>query len=180
MTGVTCENVGMKFAVVLVILSAVMPGQSKLTAVNLLTAADAKEFAGGAEFTREDGAMGSPNIVSVRVQPGDEYSHYLMIYLEPLPAEIKSYPNYVKDRVEQSAAVDNDEEKKFDCSVPGAAASGCKEIKSPFGSFRENQRVAKVVFGKGRNFIRIEMFRDYKADFPAALKLAQKILARLP
>lgn len=174
------ENVCMKLAICLVLLSAVMPGQSKLTAAKLLTDADVKEFTGGAEFKREDEAMGSPNIVYVRVKPGDEISHYLYVYLEPLPAEIKSYPDYVKDRVAQSAAVDNDEEKKFECSVTGAAASGCKEIKSPFGSFRENQRVAKVVFGKGRNFVRLEMFRDYKADFPAALKLAQKILARLP
>lgn len=157
-----------------------MPGQSKLTAARLLTEADVKEFAGGAEFTREDGAMGSPNIVSVRVKPGDEYSHYLMLYLEPLPAEIKSYPDYVKDRVEQSAAPTGEDEKRVDCSLPGAAAAGCKEIKSPFGSFREDQRVAKVAFGKGRNFVRIEMFRDYKADFPAAIKLAQKVLARLP
>ena len=157
-----------------------MAAQSKFTAAKLLTDADVKEFAGGAEFTREDGAMGSPNIVSIRVKPGDEYSHYLTLYLEPLPAEIKSYADYVKDRVAQSAAIDGDDEKKFDCAVTGAAASGCKEIKSPFGSFRENQRVAKVVFGKGRNFVRIEMFRDYKADFPAALQLAQKILARLP
>lgn len=170
----------MKFAISLVLLSAAMPGQNKLTATKLLTDADVKDFAGGAEFTREDGAMGSPNIVSVRVKPGDEFSHYLMLYLEPLPAEIKTYPDYVKDRVEQSAAVLGDEEKKINCNVAGAAASGCKEINSPFGSFRESQHVAKVVFGKGRNFVRIELFRDYKADFPSALKVAEKILARLP
>ena len=163
----------MRFAMMLVLLSAAMPGQSKLTAARLLTDADVKQFAGGAKFTREDGAMGSPNIVSVRVKPGDEYSHYLMVYLEPLPAEIKCYPDYVKDRVEQSAAPIGDEEKKIDYTVTGAAASGCKEISSPFGSFRENQCVAKVVFGKGRKFVRIEMCRDYKADIPAALKLAR-------
>ena len=58
--------------------------------------------------------------------------------------------------------------------------SACLEVNSPMGTFKEGQRMVKILFGKNKAFVKIEGFRDFRADLDAALKLAAKIMAKLP
>lgn len=167
----------MRFAICFVLLSAAMPGQSKLTAAKLLTDADAKEFMGAVKFDRQGGDLGpAATTASIKAMADDVFSHHLTLYLQPMPAQIPNYPNYVKDMVEQASSTG----RKLECTVKGAAASACMEVDSPLGSFKDGQKMVKVVFGRGRNFVKIDAFRDFQADLEAVVKLAEKIVARLP
>jgi hypothetical protein len=153
----------------------------KNTAAALVTEADAKEFA-DIKLDRHTGNSGGTTFVEFKATKGDVFSHHMTVYLQTMPPDIPAYPNFVTDAVTQGvdAVMPSDKPKKLTCTVPGSSASACLEINSPMGTFKEGQRMVSVRFGKGRNYVRIELFRDFRADLDFALKLAAKIMTRLP
>ena len=161
------------------LMSIPMSGQ-KNTAAALVTDADAKEFA-AIKVDRHTGNSGDTTFVEFKAMKGDVFSHHMTVYLQSMPADIPAYPNFVKDVVTQGveAVMPSDKPKKLTCTVPGSPASACLEINSPMGTFKEGQRMVSVRFGKGRNYVRIELFRDFRADLDFALKLAAKIMTRI-
>lgn len=177
----TCVlSTNLRYLVILLGAALILPGQQK-KAASLLTDADIKEFAPVAA-EREVGELGGSTFITVKVMKGDVFSHHLTVYLQTMPREIPAYPNYVKDMVTQTAelAMPSDKPRKLPCTIPGSPAAACLDVNSPMGSFKEGQRMVKVLFGKNRSFVKIEMFRDFRADADFATKLAAKIVARLP
>jgi hypothetical protein len=161
--------------------AAVLMQAQQRKAASLITDADVKEFAAGAA-ERETGVLGDATFITIKAMKGDVFSHHLTVYLQTMPPDIPAYPGYVKDLVTQTAdmAMPSDKPKKLPCTVAGSPAAACLEVNAPIGTFKEGQRMVKVLFGKNKSFVKIEIFRDFRADVDFATRLAARIVARLP
>lgn len=152
-----------------------------LTAQKLILDSDCLEFAGPG-FSRDAGSLAKDSShASVSQMKEDVFSHHMVVYLQTPPASIPKYPDFVKDMVTQSAELARSSGgEDVPCQLEGSPAVACLKIAAPMGSFRENQKSLRIVFGKGRYYVRVEMFRDFEPDTEYAVKLAARILSRLP